>query len=285
MNKRTAWFLLIGLFFPLTTAQAHIGGLSFFKVNGVYTVTYPTPSIDTPQLRIPQDLAAGTYLAGQSIQFDVDTAILQWPPEVVKQLHIAWDFGDGTTATGLSNTHTYSKPGPYLLTLNETSPDTPTPVLIESALLNILPTPTYQLPEVLLKVNGKLVTDSTVSVPFEPGKTISFDASRSIVPSKGPVTYSWNFGDGTTIAYGPQVAHQYSPEHPLLIAIVRVTDANGFFSDSYVRLEQATSPVATPPLSASQQLPHTSITLVIASGVVLAGVVGVGIYMMRRRKK
>jgi PKD repeat protein len=82
--------------------KALIGTLPVPRVNQVPNAVISTPSIS--DLTVKVDGAAS---------FDVDGTIAKW----------AWDFGDGSTAAGATQTHTYGKGGQYLLSLTVTDND------------------------------------------------------------------------------------------------------------------------------------------------------------------
>ncbi|HLZ64175.1 MAG TPA: M28 family peptidase [Ktedonosporobacter sp.] len=61
----------------------------------------------------------GKTLAGQSLTLDAKTAFD--PQNPGSPLTYAWDFGDGSKATGSEISHTYTTPGDYTLTLTASS--------------------------------------------------------------------------------------------------------------------------------------------------------------------
>ncbi len=63
----------------------------------------------------------GQTVAGQSISLDAKVSFD--PVKSSTPLSYAWSFGDGTTASGVSVSHTYKTAGNYILTLAVTSPD------------------------------------------------------------------------------------------------------------------------------------------------------------------
>ncbi|MFN9078496.1 MAG: PQQ-dependent sugar dehydrogenase [bacterium] len=71
---------------------------------------------------------------------------------------------------------------------------------------------------------------SLVATPtFGPAPlTVQFDASGSTDPEGAPLSYEWNFGDGTTSSAGPIVSHVYGAKSPQgRTATVTVRDPGG----------------------------------------------------------
>ncbi|MCE1189774.1 MAG: PKD domain-containing protein, partial [Ignavibacteria bacterium] len=94
-----------------------------------------------------------------------------------------WDFGDGTTAAGVSVSHPYEKPGTYIVTLKVTDNSaTSTGTAISQLKITVNKQPYVSLgPDIH-------VTKSTVE----------FDGSKS-GDDDGKITkYEWSFGDGAT---------------------------------------------------------------------------------------
>ncbi len=218
--------------------EAHGAGLPpFFKINGelpneslLQTVEiYPT------NFTVPQDISSDNFLVNQPITFEIDTTLLKQAvtEEIINQTKFSWDFGDGTKAQGLKNTHQYKKKGSYILTIN-TEFDSSIPVqLIESVQLNIIPDKNYQLPKAVIKVNGKKIDDPTkVSLDINLNNNLVLDASESIAPTSKIIEYLWDFGDGKT---GKQVTtgHKYLLLNYVSPAL-QIKDENGFISQSYV---------------------------------------------------
>lgn len=267
------------------TAEAHIGGLPYFKINDQYTATYQIPSISVPELRLPQDSAPENYAVNTPLQLLLDTNILQIPAGIVAQTHFEWDFGDGSRGEGVANTHAYAKPGSYLITITGSTPQAVAPALIESTVVHIIPQAGYQLPVPAITVNGRTVIDPTVEAyTYPPGTLITFDASASAV-SAGPATYSWNFGDGSTIAHGAVVQHSYTKKNPLAITMVRVQDANNLFSDSYITIKNIPDGAAPRP-NLGPSKPSSAVNgkgrlLLISAEVV--SMLGIGVVWLRRK--
>ncbi len=118
-------------------------------------------------------------VAVTSTSTDSDGTIVSWD----------WDFGDGATASGPTASHSYSMTGPFTITLAVTDND------------GLMTTAT----EVVNIVDNPPVADFTFTVD---GASVSVDAGTSS-DDYGIVSYSWNWGDGTT-GTGKTATHTYS---------------------------------------------------------------------------
>ncbi|MGB2715382.1 MAG: PKD domain-containing protein [Vicinamibacterales bacterium] len=107
----------------------------------------------------------------------------------------SWNFGDGRTATGQSVAHDYFSPGTYLVQL------TVTDGYGRSATSS-------QTMSVGAGVNPTAVITFSPQDPL-PGTTVQFNAlSSRAAPGRTIVSYSWDFGDGTS-GSGVQTSHLY----------------------------------------------------------------------------
>ena len=136
-----------------------------------------TPTEGAPPLLVSFDASTSTDVDGQIVSYD-------------------WDFGDGTQATGVTATHTYTVAGTYtaqlIVTDDSTASDTFTVAINVNAgnvapVANFTATPTAGAPPLL----------------------VSFDASASTDSDGQIVSYAWDFGDGTT-GTGVTAAHTYN---------------------------------------------------------------------------
>lgn len=247
--KKVLLFLLFLLVLTPQSVFANGAGLpAFFKVNGQYAISNSLQVLGIPSssFLIPQDLAPERYVVGEPITFDVDTNVLGGtiPSDILKNTKFKWDFGDGTTGVGLSNTHTYSRIGSYILVLKIEmyANDSQIPTqFIDSFLLYVVPTKDYQqLPELNLRINGQNIKGSLYGrVDADFSREITFDASSSKSPV-GIIEYLWNFGDGQ-ISNKPVVKHTYKNKDSAVI-VLRVKDKNDFIFDAFVTLKDSTSP-------------------------------------------
>ncbi len=229
--------LLYSLFF-IPTASAHlVGQPPFFKINGVYSNLYPVPLTSLENFGLPQDLAPENYLINQPISMEFDLAKLPAPPEVIAKTKFNWDYGDGSHGSGLKNTHAYSRMGSYIMIIYADDGSTPTPQIIQSTMLHILPSKNYQLPKSVIKINNQKSKDPLTDIlRFKFSDGLHFDASESNAPSSKIVSYLWDFGDRSSDTTST-ITHSYPGDLSQIFPVLRVKDANGFIADSFVEVE------------------------------------------------
>jgi PKD repeat protein len=127
-----------------------------------------------------------------------------------------WDFGDGTTATGvMPAAHIYSSCGTYIVKLTVT--DFWGNEGYAMVIINVGETGGPS-------VNIQVTPGTTGTAPF----TVYFDASDTTFETEcgvGTATYSWNFGDGST-GNGVTTSHTYE-NNGVFTVILTVTDSDG----------------------------------------------------------
>lgn len=128
----------------------------------------------------------------------------------------AWDFGDGTTATGALVAHVYSKPGVYSATLRVTDDASASNSITSDNVVVVVNAPPISVPG-----------PNMIAAENEP---LFFDGSKSYDPDGRITEYLWDFGDGSS-ASGVKVAHRFAKAGRYLVKLT-VIDNSGTSSKS-----------------------------------------------------
>lgn len=159
--------------FPMYPAE----GVDYLAENTIWSAGDDT-------CHIPQFSAtAGTAV----YDYNFDAKATGYQPLVTDY---TWDFGDGTTTSGVAATHTYSAAGSYSPKLTVLFSDGVQKTISQPIVVAAVPTLT---PAFTTSFNGLKA---------------NFDATTS-TPSANITSYLWNFGDGTT-ASGNVPSHLYA---------------------------------------------------------------------------
>jgi len=188
----------------------------------------PAPPANTAPTAVvggPYEGEAGTTL----IQFDGSGS--SDPDNDV--LTFAWDFGDGSTTTGMMPTHTYAGAGNFQVTLvvNDGLADSDpsiTTASVSAPAVNIAPT-------------------ANPGGPYEgePGQPVTFDGSASSDPNDDPLTYSWDFGDGA-MGDGATPAHTFAAAGNYTVSLT-VNDGQADSLPATTTATIVTAPANSPP--------------------------------------
>jgi PKD repeat protein len=170
------------------------------------------PSLPPNQVPVASFTESGeTVYVEESINFDASGS---YDPDG-SIVSYSWDFGDGTTATGVTVSNAYIYAGSYTVTLTVT--DNRGATNTASVVKTVLAEPV---------LNHKPVasfTESDEIVYID--DVISFNAANSYDPDGTIVSYHWDFGDGIT-GTGLSVSHSYSESGTYVITLT-VTDDDG----------------------------------------------------------
>ncbi|MGY1885444.1 PKD domain-containing protein [Blastococcus sp. SYSU DS0753] len=122
----------------------------------------------------------------------------------------AWDFGDGSTGTGVTASRRYAAPGTYTVTLRVT--DDKGAVGSTTRQVTVTAPPANQPP-------AAAFTATTA------GLTAWLDASSSVDHDGTVTSYAWDFGDGST-GSGATASHDYATAGTYQVRLT-VTDDDG----------------------------------------------------------
>jgi PKD repeat protein len=183
----TAHSVALGGLEPATTYEYRVqstdaaGNVASSSPDGTFTTVAPN---EAPVAGLTADPTSGT--APLTVSFDgsassdPDGTIVSW----------SWDFGDGSTGSGPTVSHTYSVPGAYVTTLTVTDDRGGTDTGTESVLVTEPPTP----PTITTHPSDQSVPE---------GQTATFTAAAT---GTEPLTYQWQ-RDGADIAGATQTSY------------------------------------------------------------------------------
>jgi len=164
-------------------------------------ITVLDATLQPPSGAIPPSAAFTIATSGAQAPVDVqvDAAASSDPDGQI--VAYAWDFGDGSGATGVRANHTYTAAGRYQITLSTTDNDglrSATSLAVDVAAAPEEPPP--NAPPI-----ASIAADrSSGETPFE----VRFDASGSRDSDGEIVAFEWDFGDGG-VGTGPVVHHTF----------------------------------------------------------------------------
>ena len=140
----------------------------------------------------------------------------------------AWDFGDGSTATGASVNYAYADDGSYPVTLTVTDPDGGSDVTTGTAVIaNVAP--------FFDTVNAPTAGDEGESLSFD--VTVS-DAGPADIPD---LVVTWDWGDGSPLETGTNLTHAF-PDDDTYNVTATIDDQDGGVTST--QLEVVTANVA-----------------------------------------
>lgn len=237
--KKTLFVIIFifALVFPGSSHAHSIGQQPYFKVNGVFTDYYPVAATSLKDFKLPHDIVVGKFLVNEEMSFEIDTKALPIPEQSLEKTKFLWDFGDGSKAEGLKNTHKYSKAGTYFLDISVDSGDGFAPQILQSTAINILPNKNYVLPKSIIEVNGKQAKDPMIDVlDVNFSSEIKFDGRKSQAGSSEIVSYSWDLGDQSEMQ-GISFSYKYTESPYTVFPVLRIKTKDGFIVDSFIQIK------------------------------------------------
>src|SRR4030042_1689812 len=185
-----------------------------YMMSGTYTVTC---TVTEPIVQTDSTMADVTVKANEPpvamftatidwLQVMVDASASYDPDGVIASY--SWDFGDGTLASGVMASHTYSMDGTYMITLTVEDAMGLTDTAAQEVTVSHEPMPPVAM--------------FTVVTNF---LEISVDGSGSYDSDGTIVSYAWDFGDGAS-ARGAIASHTYATDGTYLVTLT-VTDNEG----------------------------------------------------------
>jgi len=165
----------------------------------------------SPQLPVINQ--AITFNASSS--YDSDGSIVSY----------SWNFGDGTSATGIALQHTYTIPGNYSISLTVKDNNNAQSMIIR--IIPVLAQPSNQ--------TNQLPFSNFLYSPQNPivNQLVTFDASLSYDPDGIITAYAWNFGDGAT-ATGIITQHSFSAPGDYPVSLTVTDNSSAQYTQSTV---------------------------------------------------
>jgi len=179
--------------------------------NGGATSQANTTVTVTTNTQPPVANAGGPYTGTVNVAIGFNGGASRDPDGSV--ISYLWNFGDGTTASGVTAVHAYTAAGSYSVRLMVTDNDG----LTNSASTTAQVSDGTGLQPPLAKPAGPY--QGTTASP------VAFDGSASSDPDGTIVSYDWTFGDGGT-ASGAKPTHAYSTAGTYTVTLT-VTDDTG----------------------------------------------------------
>lgn len=181
------------------------------------TTRFVTIRLVPPGVVIPADglQAAFTFTPSapsdhQNVVFDASTSAAPANNPIVSY---SWNFGDGSTGSGKTATHSFNIPGTYAVTLTVADAYNRTATTTQTVEVG----------------GGATPTASFLFSPTAPrvGENVNFNASASR-PATGRTirSYEWDFGDGEQkTTSGPITSHDYQKSGDFNVTLVVTDDA------------------------------------------------------------
>lgn len=165
------------------TLTVHDGHSNSLKAIHTITITNQSPVATILALRLAH--------WGQSISF---FGFESSDPDGDPIVSYEWDFGDGSSATGMIANHSYAAPGVYTVSLVVSDGQSSSPITSQTTYI----------------INKAPVASISGPLDAHWGSYVQFDGQGSTDPDGDSiVSYNWDFGDGS-VGTGATVSHRYA---------------------------------------------------------------------------
>jgi RHS repeat-associated protein len=170
------------------------------QLENAFTIT------EAPTNRAPTSRPGGPYsgVAGQATTFNGEASS---DPDGDALIY-TWTFGDGSSGSGATTTHTYKEAGTFTVTLT---------VNDERGGQH-----TAGTTATVVNPNSPPVANAGGPYVAIVGQVVNFDGSGSTDADRDPLTFAWQFGDGST-GVGDKPTHAYAAVGEFVV-IVTVSD-------------------------------------------------------------
>lgn len=204
------------------------GNLPVIQPPGLPATTAPTPEPDSPPVAVIEGVSS--VQAGDRVDL---TGQNSQPAEGRTIVNFAWDFDDGTNATGRDVAHVFEAAGRYDVEL----------VVTDDLGLTGLTTFRVRVDEGPAPAEPPL---AIINAPVQGivGEPVTFDGSQSQSANQ-IVSYDWQFGDGGS-ANAVRVDHIYNSPGVFNV-ILTVTDNEGLEGSSNIQVDIVAASEPEPP--------------------------------------
>jgi PKD repeat protein len=196
-----------------TATHAYARAATFAVTLRVTTDIGGTGATSAPRsITVSAGLAAGSasFTFSPTAPGILDDVFFNASASVVTNGSFSWDFGDGTSGTGVRPTHQYTRAGTYTVVLVVANDSGQT-----AAVSHTVP---------VSGTTTSILADFTYS-PTNPlaNSTVFFDGTPS---STTAISWTWDFGDGTGTTTGQKPAHSFARSGVWVVRLT-VSDAQG----------------------------------------------------------
>ena len=164
-----------------------------------------------PNLVAAFTFTPATPLAFQTVAFDASTST-NGGTSCLTLCSYSWDFGDGTSGTGLTTTHQFRVAGTFSVTLTVTDPRGASATKANSISVAPPTPPTASF------------TVSPTPAPTNVDVFFNASASRAVGAGRTITSYAWAFGDGST-GSGVTTSHRFAGSGTFTITLSVTDDA------------------------------------------------------------